>query len=108
MVCLLVSIILIVMGLIFKIFPPKKINSIYGYRTVTSMKNKNSWDIAQRIGAISIILTGIINGLVGLILIILNMSNDIFELTFFLLTVVIMLIIDEIKLRKGLNNKKNS
>jgi uncharacterized membrane protein len=96
------------MGLLFKIFPPKKINSIYGYRTTTSMKNQEAWDIAQKIGAINMIIMGIINGLVGLILVVLNISNNIFELIFFLSTAVIMLIISEIKLKKYLNNKKNS
>ncbi|NLM38564.1 MAG: SdpI family protein [Firmicutes bacterium] len=27
---------------------PKKINSIYGYRTAMSMKNKETWDFAHR------------------------------------------------------------
>jgi hypothetical protein len=72
------------------------------------MKNQEAWDIAQKIGAINMIIMGIINGLVGLILVVLNISNNIFELIFFLSTAVIMLIISEIKLKKYLNNKKNS
>ena len=34
-------------GLIMKYFPPKKINSFYGYRTKSSMRNQKSWDFAQ-------------------------------------------------------------
>ncbi|WP_417939351.1 SdpI family protein [Flavobacterium sp. RS13.1] len=34
--------------LITKLFPPKKINSLYGYRTANSMKNKVNWDFAQK------------------------------------------------------------
>lgn len=35
--------------LIFKIFPPKSINSWYGYRTLRSMKNKEQWRFAQNL-----------------------------------------------------------
>jgi hypothetical protein len=72
------------------------------------MKNQESRDIAQRIGAISMILTSIINGLVGFILILLNIKSGDFELIFFLSSVILMLVIDEVILRKYLNNKKNS
>lgn len=34
--------------LITKLFPPKNINSLYGYRTANSMKNKVNWDFAQK------------------------------------------------------------
>ncbi|MFD2940900.1 SdpI family protein [Flavobacterium notoginsengisoli] len=34
--------------LITKLFPPKNINSLYGYRTTRSMKNKSNWDFAQK------------------------------------------------------------
>ncbi len=34
--------------LIAKLFPPKNINSLYGYRTANSMKNKQNWDFAQK------------------------------------------------------------
>ncbi|MDX1278523.1 SdpI family protein [Oceanihabitans sediminis] len=41
----------ILAGIIMHFFPPKKINSIYGYRTVRSMKNQNTWDFAQKYSA---------------------------------------------------------
>ncbi|MBW1658092.1 hypothetical protein GSY47_22125 [Flavobacterium quisquiliarum] len=34
--------------LITKIFPPKNINSLYGYRTANSMKSKSNWEFAQK------------------------------------------------------------
>lgn len=34
--------------LISKLFTPKDINSLYGYRTANSMKNKANWDFAQK------------------------------------------------------------
>ncbi|MHA3788494.1 SdpI family protein [Flavobacterium hauense] len=33
---------------IMYIFPPKKINWLYGYRTVASMKSQDRWEFAQR------------------------------------------------------------
>lgn len=35
-------------GAILRFFPPKKINSFYGYRTPRSMKNQENWDFAQK------------------------------------------------------------
>jgi hypothetical protein len=29
-------------------FPPKKINALYGYRTVASMKSQERWEFAQK------------------------------------------------------------
>ncbi|WJS95349.1 SdpI family protein [Flavobacterium johnsoniae] len=43
----IVIIVLFIM-LITKVFPPKNINSLYGYRTSNSMKNKLNWDFAQK------------------------------------------------------------
>ncbi|MFH6964306.1 SdpI family protein [Flavobacterium plurextorum] len=45
---ILISLIVIVL---FKLFPPKKINSFYGYRTTNSIKNKSNWDFAQKYSA---------------------------------------------------------
>lgn len=43
-----VIIILLIIIFLSKLFPPKNINSLYGYRTVKSMKNKSNWDFAQK------------------------------------------------------------
>ncbi len=44
---LLVGSIFTLVGLITYVFPPKKINYIYGYRTNNSMKSKERWRFAQ-------------------------------------------------------------
>jgi uncharacterized membrane protein len=41
-------------------FPPKKINSIYGYRTSRSMKNQENWDLAQRFSSQLMLKQGLI------------------------------------------------
>lgn len=34
--------------ILFFLFPPKKINSIFGYKTSRSLKNQKNWDYAQK------------------------------------------------------------
>ncbi len=90
----------IVIGLLFKWFPPKKINGIYGYRTNKSMSNQKTWDYAQLIGANSMMLTGVVLGAIGVIFYFTKFSNYTIELIIFLLGFIVMLIIDEYKLKK--------
>lgn len=42
------SIILIIGGIVMKIFPPKFDSCIYGFRTKKSSKSKENWVIAQK------------------------------------------------------------
>jgi len=55
----LVGFIFIVTGLVLKFFPPKKINSFYGYRMPSSMKNQEVWDFAQIYAANRMVLAGV-------------------------------------------------
>jgi uncharacterized membrane protein len=40
--------VLLLLSLIVFFFPPKKINSLYGYRTYRSMKNEDVWNFANQ------------------------------------------------------------
>lgn len=44
---LLIPLCMIVCGLLFLKRPPKNINSLYGYRTARSMRNRHTWDFAH-------------------------------------------------------------
>lgn len=76
---LIIPIMMLFFGIIFKNQGPKKINGIYGYRTSMSMKNKETWDFAHRycgklwikLGLITLFLSIIIS------LIILNFDEEI-------------------------------
>lgn len=57
----LVGVIFIITAAVVYIFPPRKINYFYGYRTTSSMKTQEAWDFSQRFSAIKI-------GQVGLLL----------------------------------------
>ncbi|WP_370086327.1 SdpI family protein [Ekhidna sp.] len=39
---------LLAFAILFKVFPPKKINALYGYRTPRSMKSQESWNAANQ------------------------------------------------------------
>ena len=40
---------LFLLSILFYKFPPKKINSLYGYRTVKAMQNQQIWDFSNGI-----------------------------------------------------------
>ena len=42
---------LVAVSVAFWIWPPKKINMTYGYRTTRSMKSQSAWDFAQKYSA---------------------------------------------------------
>lgn len=50
----------VIVALITLLFPPKKINYLYGYRTIASMKNQQTWDFAQRYSGLKMIQIGFI------------------------------------------------
>ncbi|UKT62157.1 SdpI family protein [Pedobacter mucosus] len=57
---MLTSIFFLLAGVWILIFPPKRINSFYGYRTRNSMKSQSSWNFAQRFSGWEITRWGII------------------------------------------------
>lgn len=57
---LLVPLTLMFFGCLFYYRPPKKINSIYGYRTKMSCKNQQTWDFAHRYCGKLWVLVGIV------------------------------------------------
>ena len=64
----LIGAIFIIVGLISYYFPPKKINDLYGYRTSSSKKNQQTWDVANRFWAVYSLRAGIIVLLAGILL----------------------------------------
>lgn len=64
----LVGAIFILAALIQKRFPPKKINSLYGYRTPLSMKHQQNWEEGNRYSAKLMLKLGFFLLVVGLIL----------------------------------------
>ena len=52
------GIIFFMTGIIMIKFPPKHINSFYGYRTKSSMQNKLAWTFAQKYSALEMLKLG--------------------------------------------------
>ena len=57
--CILCGVVFSIVGAILFYFPPKEINLIYGYRTIRSMKNQESWDFAQKFSSVKMIKAGV-------------------------------------------------
>lgn len=45
--CLGIIVLMLALPTIFYFFPPKKVNSVYGYRTLFSMLNQDTWTEAN-------------------------------------------------------------
>lgn len=57
---ILIPIIMIIAGFLLYKFPPKNINSFFGYRTLRSMKNVETWMFAQKYSGKVWMITGFI------------------------------------------------
>ncbi|WP_452232535.1 SdpI family protein [Lacinutrix sp. MEBiC02595] len=100
----LVGIIFILTGIIMQLFPPKKINPLYGYRTRNSMKNQNNWDFAQKYAAKLLTIIGVVLLLLSTLNIFFNIQGNLEKIISAILilgAVIFLLIKTEGKL-KGL------
>lgn len=98
--------IILICGILFKLFPPRKINSFYGYRTFLTMKNEDTWREAQRYSANSFIVTGAIILIFSLLFKLAGINSGSTKLIA-LAAVVIMLVVDEIHMRKVFDSEGN-
>lgn len=99
----LIGAIFILAGLVMLIFPPKKINSLYGYRTPSSMKNIENWNFAQKLSGKLLLIAGFLLLSIGVGGIVFNFNEkaiDSFGLVSMVIFAVIVIIITEIKIKK--------
>jgi uncharacterized membrane protein len=112
----LIGAIFFIVGVIMKYFPPKHINSSYGYRTNSSMKNQDTWDEANSYSARLMIIIGIGLFVFGITLTILmnallipaKTQGVILAATTIILTIstaILLLVITERHLKKTFNKK---
>lgn len=103
----LIGISLLIAGLILLKYPPKKINSLYGYRTVSSMKSKERWDFAQRFSSIELIKISVLLILFSLIGIVYYPSKGlamVLGFALFFLSIVILIIRVEKAIKERFDN----
>ena len=89
-----VGLIFIAAGFIMFRFPPKTINSIYGYRTTKSMESQEKWDFSQKYSSIEMMKLGLIlsiSSLLGFITTFNNFTNMIIGLGLMLLMVITLI-----------------
>ena len=99
----IIGLIFILAGLIQMIFPPKKINSLYGYRTPKSMKNIKVWNFAQKLSSRILILMGCLLNLFGIIAVFLGLEEVLinsFEIGIMLLFALILFFYTENAIKK--------
>ena len=96
--------IFLILGIILKLCPPKPINSILGYRSRLSMKNKDTWNEAQKFGAFTSIMVGTICIVAGFIIHkFFPGKEDTISMVFLIIAVICDLVIDEYHLRNVFN-----
>ncbi|MCY9177769.1 SdpI family protein [Bacillus inaquosorum] len=59
---------MVIAGILIKLFPPKFINSVYGYRTRRSMSDQRLWNEANRYSASLMIMSGLVIAALGFLL----------------------------------------
>ena len=92
---------IIVIGLIFKFFPPKKINWLYGWRSRFSMRNQDIWDEAQKYGANLVTIGGLILLLIGLVAeFLLHNRSEIITIVAVALIFIAIFVIGEMHLKR--------
>lgn len=96
-------------GLVMTLFPPRKINSLYGYRTMRSMKNIDNWNLAQQLSAKYLIIIGLILLLLGATVAIFDINEFYTSLAGFaiLILAVIFLFVKTESALKILEKKNN-
>ncbi len=90
-------------GLLMLIFPPKKINMIYGYRSKNSMKDQQRWNFAQHYAAKKMMIYGSIltlSAVTGIILELNETAGMIAGLGMMVLMVVLLIIDTERAINK--------
>jgi uncharacterized membrane protein len=82
---------------VFKIFPPKKINYLYGYRTSSSMKNIENWNLANKYSANLMLPTMLLLLLVSYILELLNIEATNWLIGLLMIAIGIMIFLQKRK-----------
>jgi len=103
------GLIFVILAIIMLKFPPKDINSLYGYRTKNSMQNKERWTFAQKYSAIEMAKLGGILTLSGLMGLFINpdaKTGMFIGLGLMIIMVIILLFRVESAIRKKFNNQK--
>jgi len=90
-----------VIAFVFKVFPPKKINYLYGYRTSSSMKNIENWNLANKHSANLMLISMLLLLLVSYILELLNIEATNWLIGLLIIAIGIMIFLTEKKIKQN-------
>lgn len=97
------------LSIIFYFVPPKKFNSLYGYRTHRTMQNKDIWDFANSLFSVTLLKYTGISFIAALLLTFVNPSlmNSWFPMAFMIFTLLISIISTEKALNENFDEEGN-
>lgn len=101
------GLIFVIAGFVMLMFPPQKINNLYGYRSSRSKKSQESWDYAQKYSSKELIKFGVLLALSGLLGFIFQPIRDtamIIGLGLVIITVIVLII----RVESAIKNKFKS
>ncbi|WP_310991586.1 SdpI family protein [Aequorivita marina] len=81
-----ISLILLGVSLIYFLFPPKKINYLYGYRTSRSMKNQERWKVANKMASRMMVALSVFDAVLSYVLV------DLLNYNFLTIFIVLLLL----------------
>lgn len=73
---LIIPVMMIAVGTLWKNNPPKKVNWIYGYRTSRSMKSQEAWEFAHKYSGRLWYKGGVLLTVIAIILLLLSKAID--------------------------------
>ena len=99
---LIVGICLSIFGFSLIKYPPEDINSVMGYKTPLSMRNKDTWNASQKHCGFIMIIFGVINAIFGIWALIQPVASneDSMQLLLLLISAISIFLIEEIHLFK--------
>lgn len=107
MIFYVVGWILFVLGILFKIFPSKNINRLYGYRSFRAEESLETWRYAQKVSSWMLLLVGAIGIVIGFVLKKMGWTNYfLIELLLLVFLIVPIFIVTEEKLKKHQQGQK--
>lgn len=104
----LIGPLILILGLVFRAYPPKKINDLYGYRSKRSKYSQETWDYANNISSNYIIKIGITTTLLQISIYSLygHESSIIIATIFMVFSLVVSIFFTEQKLKEKFGDCK--